>query len=45
MNVPDANNFNIAYIDANGQPAVCPMAFPITDSDQDKDINYSGDTW
>ena len=45
MTVPDASYYNIAYIDENGKPAVCPMAFPITSSSDDVDLDYSGDTW
>lgn len=44
MTVPDAS-YNIAYIDANGQPAICPLAFPVTSSNNDVELNYAGDTW
>ena len=45
MIVPDAGSFDIAYIDTNGQAAVCPLAFPIAGRDSDAEFNYSGDVW
>ena len=51
MKVGAAANFNIPYIDADGNDAICPYAIPIPESDDavlNDDYNfyyYNGDLW
>ncbi len=51
VEVGDAANFNIPYIDADGNDAICPYAIPIPESDEavlEDDYNfycYNGDLW
>jgi hypothetical protein len=45
MTPMDVTCVNIAYIDADGQAAVCPVATPITNSDASVTFSFSGDVW